>query len=68
MKSIADAIKQLFKDSKDQLYNAKRTHLGIGMISMDEALVDLYLRKIIASETLFAYCNDRQEVKNWLVG
>jgi hypothetical protein len=37
------------------------------MISLDEALVDLYLTKKIGGETLIDFCNDRQEVEK-LIG
>jgi hypothetical protein len=33
------------------------------MVSLDEALVDLYLRKVIDGEILVNYCNDRDEVE-----
>ena len=62
------AVKNLIREGKTyQLPNTIRTHRGIGMISLDETLVDLYLRKIIAGESLLAYCNDRQEVEK-LIG
>jgi twitching motility protein PilT len=62
------AIKNLIREGKThQLPNTIRTHRGIGMISLDEALVDLYLRKSISGETLLAFCNDRQEVEK-LIG
>ena len=44
-----------------------RTHKEIGMITLDEALVDLYLRQIIIGETLLSVCNDRREVER-LIG
>ena len=37
------------------------------MLSLDEALVDLYLKQIITGEILLDYCNDRQEVEK-LIG
>jgi len=37
------------------------------MMSLDEALVSLYLKRIISGETLLAFCNDRQEVEK-LIG
>jgi twitching motility protein PilT len=62
------AVKNLIREGKTyQLPNAIRTHREMGMISLDEALVDLYLRKIISGEALLAYCNDRQEVEK-LIG
>ncbi len=61
-------VKNLIREGKTyQLPNVIRTHHEIGMISLDEALVDLYLRKNITGETLLAYCNDRQEVEK-LIG
>jgi len=61
-------VRNLIREGKIyQLPNVIRTHREIGMISLDEALVDLYLRQIINGETLLAYCNDRQEVEK-LIG
>jgi twitching motility protein PilT len=61
-------VRNLIREGKIyQLPNVIRTHREIGMISLDEALVDLYLRQIITSETLLAFCNDRQEVEK-LIG
>jgi len=58
------AIRSLIRDGKIyQLPNIIRTSREMGMISLDEALVNLYLGKIISGETLTAYCNDRQEVE-----
>ena len=50
-----------------QLPNVIRTHREAGMISLDEALVNLYLKRLIAGETLLGFCNDRQEVEK-LIG
>jgi twitching motility protein PilT len=61
-------VKSLIREGKIyQLPNVIRTHREIGMISLDEALVDLYLRQIITGETLLGVCNDRQEVEK-LIG
>ena len=61
-------MKNLLREGKTyQLPNAIRTHRDIGMICLDEALVDLYLRQIITGETMMKFCNDRQEVEK-LVG
>jgi twitching motility protein PilT len=61
-------VKNLIREGKIyQLPNVIRTHRDIGMITLDEALVDLYLRQIISGETLLAVCNDRQEVEK-LIG
>ena len=62
------AAKNLIREGKIyQLPNVIRTHRDIGMISMDEALVDLYLKGIISGKTLLEVCNDRSEVEK-LIG
>jgi len=61
-------VRNLIREGKIyQLPNVIRTHRDIGMISLDEALVNLYLRRVITGETLLAFCNDRQEVEK-LIG
>lgn len=58
------AVRNLIREGKIyQLPNVIRTHREIGMISLDEDLVALYLRGLISEENLFAFCNDRVEVK-----
>jgi len=62
------AAKNLIREGKFyQLPNVIRTHRDIGMISLDEALVGLYLKGTISGETVLSFCNDRQEVEK-LVG
>jgi twitching motility protein PilT len=62
------AAKNLIREGKIyQLPNVIRTHRELGMISLDEALVDLYLKKLISGKTLLDFCNDRQEVEK-LIG
>jgi twitching motility protein PilT len=62
------AVRNLIREGKIyQLPNVIRTHREIGMISLDEALVNLYLKRLISGETLLAFCNDRQEVEK-LIG
>jgi len=62
------AVKNLIREGKIyQLPNVIRTHREIGMISLDEALVSLYLKGIITGETVLDYCNDRSEVEK-LIG
>jgi twitching motility protein PilT len=62
------AVRNLIREGKMyQLPNTIRTHREIGMISLDEALVELYLSRKINGEILMAYCNDRQEVEK-LIG
>jgi twitching motility protein PilT len=61
-------VRSLIREGKIYLLpNVIRTHRDIGMISMDEALVNLYLKRVITEETLFAFCNDRPEVEK-LIG
>jgi twitching motility protein PilT len=61
-------VRNLIREGKIyQLPNVIRTHREIGMISLDEALVNLYLKQAISGETLIAFCNDRQEVEK-LIG
>jgi len=62
------AAKNLIREGKlYQLPNVIRTHREIGMISLDEALVALYLKGTISGETVLGFCNDRSEVEK-LVG
>jgi twitching motility protein PilT len=62
------AVKNLIREGKlYQLPNVIRTHRDIGMISLDESLVSLYLRGVISGESLLEFCNDRQEVEK-LIG
>ena len=62
------AVKSLIREGKlYQLPNVIRTHRDIGMISLDEALVNLYLQGIITGESVLDHCNDRGEVEK-LIG
>ena len=62
------AVKNLIREGKlYQLPNVIRTHRELGMISLDEALVSLYLKGKISGESVLASCNDRQEVEK-LIG
>ncbi len=61
-------VRNLIREGKIyQLPNVIRTHREIGMISLDEALVNLYLKQIISGENLLAFCNEREEVEK-LIG
>ena len=62
------AVRSLVREGKVyQLPNVIRTHREIGMISLDEALVALYLKGVITGETVLDYCNDPKEVEK-LIG
>jgi len=57
-------VRNLIREGKIYLLpNVIRTHREIGMISLDEALVSLYLKRTITGETLLAFCNDLQEAQ-----
>jgi len=61
------AVKSLIREGKIyQLPNVIRTNRKLGMISMDESLVNLYREATINYETLMSKCNDRVEVGKML--
>ena len=61
-------VKALIREGKIyQLPNVIRTHRDIGMISLDEALVSLYLKGTISGETLLGFCYNQKEVEK-LIG
>jgi twitching motility protein PilT len=58
------AARNLIREGKMyQIPNVIRTHRGIGMLSLDESLVNLYRRQVITREAMFNFCADRQEVE-----
>ncbi len=58
------AVRNLIREGKIyQLPNVIRTHAQDGMELLDQSLVNLYQKRIISSESLFAFCNDRAEVE-----
>jgi len=60
-------VKALIRDGKlYMLPNVIRTHREIGMITMDEALVSLYLKGIITGESVLDFCNDQKEVEKMI--
>jgi twitching motility protein PilT len=62
------AAKALIREGKIyQLPNVIRTHREMGMISLDEALVNLYLKGAITGKSVLDFCNDRGEIEK-LVG
>jgi len=57
------AVKNLIREGRiPQLASAIRTHHDVGMISLDESLLDLYWKGTITYETVLAFCHDRDEV------
>jgi twitching motility protein PilT len=62
------AVKSLIREGKIyQLPNVIRTHRDMGMISLDEALVSLYLKGTITGKSVLDFCNDHSEVEK-LIG
>ncbi len=62
------AVKSLIREGKIyQLPNVIRTNRDIGMISLDEALVSLYLKGTITGKSVLEFCNDQKEVEK-LIG
>jgi twitching motility protein PilT len=56
-------VRSLIREGKIyHLPNMIRTHHDVGMISLDESLVDLYRNRTITYETLLAFCKDTDEV------
>jgi twitching motility protein PilT len=61
-------VKALIREGKIyQLPNVIRTHRDIGMITLDESLVELYLRGIITGQSVLQFCNDQKEVEKLIV-
>ena len=62
------AVCNLIREGKIyQLPNVIRTSAQDGMESLDQALVNLYLKNTISGETLTKFCQDREEVEK-LIG
>jgi len=62
------AVRNLIREGKTyQLPNTIRTHTRLGMQLLDQSLATLYLDRKISNESVFAFCNDRDEVKR-LIG
>ena len=61
-------VRNLIREGKTyMLPNVIRTHQKMGMISLDEALVSLFLNGSISGETLLAFCNNPLEAER-LIG
>jgi len=58
------AVRNLIREGKIfQIPNTMRTHSVDGMQLLDQALVDLFVDRIISHETLLDFCNDKVEVE-----
>ena len=61
--TASPSVRNLIREGKIyQLPSAIQTHHEIGMITLDESLVDLYKSQIISFQTVKDFCNDRAEV------
>ena len=61
------AVKNMIREGKvHHLHNIITTHREEGMVTMDDALAELYKSGAITLKTLFAFCNDSNEVKKYL--
>jgi len=57
------AVKNIIREGKIyQLPNTIRMHAQLGMNLLDQALINLYRSGVISRESLFSFCNDRDEV------
>ncbi len=62
------AVRNLIRDGKVyQLPNTIRMNTQLGMMLMDQALVNLHKDDLISKENVLSFCNDRDEV-NKLIG
>jgi len=57
-------VRNLIREGKlYQLPNVIRTHAQLGMITLDQSLLNLYFDGTISRDSLFAFCSDRDEVE-----
>ena len=57
------AVRNTIREGRiHQLPNAMITQARLGMVLLDHALVNLYRKGVISRESLFAFCNDQDEV------
>ena len=61
------AVKNLIREGKPFLIpNTIRTSSNIGMKTLDDALIDLYRRDVISQESLYAFCQDAEDINKTL--
>ncbi len=57
------AVRNTIREGKIyQLPNAMLTQARLGMVLLDHALVNLYRKGVISRESMFAFCNEQDEV------
>lgn len=63
------AVRNTIREGKIyQLPNAMLTQARLGMMLLDNALVNLYRKGVISHENVFAFCNDQDEVAKLIGG
>ena len=63
------AVKSNIREGKVyQLPNAMLTHARMGMVLLDNALVNLYRKGVISRESVLAYCNEPDEITKLIGG
>ncbi len=62
------AVRNLIREGKiHQLPNAIRTNARMGMQLLDQALVSLHKDGVISTESVYAFCNEPEEVEKLIV-
>ena len=57
------AVRNTIREGKTyQLHNAMITQARLGMVLLDQALINLYRKAVISRENVFAFCNDQDEM------
>ena len=57
------AVRNTIREGRiHQLPNAMLTQARLGMVLLDQALLNLYRQKIISRDSVFAFCNDPEEI------
>ena len=61
------AVRNLIREGKTyQLPNLIRTHARLGMQLLDQALLDLYRNKHISQDSVFAFCNEPEQIEKMI--
>jgi len=61
------AVRNLIREGKiHQIPNAIRTHSRMGMQLLDMALVSLHKDGLISTESVYAFCNDPEEIEKMI--
>ena len=57
------AVKNIIREGRiHQLPNTIVTQTHTGMVLLDHALINLHRSGVISSDSLFSFCNDREEI------